>query len=191
MSTLAETISSALRAAGPQTEDRLRDVITEFDGFGLTPEERLAAVATAVAAIAALHHKKHKKVYLDAVQTWALEVAAEIQPRPVPVRARPPRAAAVEAGAEALVNGVDALIELMVCQDVRTQDRLVTELALVSRLLGQNDANAIHLAMLAILNAMGEAAFQAGAMVVVPIRETAAILTRDVELGRLSPHGCA
>jgi hypothetical protein len=51
MSSLAETISSALRAVGRATEDRLRGIVNDFDGMNLTGEERLAAVATAIAAV--------------------------------------------------------------------------------------------------------------------------------------------
>ena len=81
MSSLAETISSALRAVGPATEDRLRDIIADFDGLNLSAEERLSAVATTVAATAATHHKRHKPVYLDAVRTWSLEIAQELKLR--------------------------------------------------------------------------------------------------------------
>ncbi len=52
MNTLAETIESALQAAGTLTENRLRDIIGDFDGLNLIAEERLAAVATTIAAAA-------------------------------------------------------------------------------------------------------------------------------------------
>src|SRR5215472_310668 len=136
MSSLAETINTALRAVGPATEDRLRDIVADFDGLNLTDEERVAAVATAIAATACSHHQRHKAVYLDAVRTWSLEIAAEAKPGPLRLRF----AADIERIAEAadiLTCGIDSLIELMTAMETRTQDRLVTELALVSRLLGQ------------------------------------------------------
>src|SRR4051812_31435119 len=125
MSSLAETINNALLAAGPATEDRMRDVTTDFDGMNLSGEERLAAVATAVASIAWNHHRKHRHVYLDAVRTWALEIAAELQPAPLRLR-RAIDPVQVEEGAEILISGIDHLIELMTESAIRTQDRLVT-----------------------------------------------------------------
>src|SRR6476620_1707055 len=86
MSSLAETISIALQAVGPATGDRLRDIIVDFDGLNLIEEERLAAVATAIAATACTHHARHKAVYLDAVRTWSLEIAAELRPAPPRLR---------------------------------------------------------------------------------------------------------
>src|SRR5258708_38917613 len=142
MSTLAETIISALHRVGPVTEDRLRDIITDFDPRSLTDEERLAAVATTVAATACKHHTRHKGVYLDGVRTWSLEISADLAPAAPRLR----YSADIERlseGAEILISGVDSLIELMFSLVVGTQDRLVTELALVSRLLGQHDAATI------------------------------------------------
>jgi hypothetical protein len=190
MSSLAETINSALQAVGQATEDRLRDIIADFDGTNMTDEERLAAVATAIASTAAAHHARHKPVYLDAVRTWALEIAAELQPRPMRLR-RPVRAELVEEGAEVLISGLDSLIEMMVGQETRTQDRLVTELALVARLLGENDVNTIHLTMLAVAGALAGEDYEPGAVVTVPLRETGLPLHRYSELATLAPRGCA
>jgi hypothetical protein len=190
MSSLAETINSALQAVGQATEDRLRDIIADFDGANLTDEERLAAVATAVASNALSHHARHKPVYLDAVRTWALEIAAELQPRPMRLR-RPVRPEQVEEGAEVLISGLDSLIEMMVGQDTRTQDRLVTELALVARLLGENDVNTIHLTMLAVAGALGSEDYKPGDIVTVPLRETGLPLHRHSALESLAPRGCA
>src|SRR5918999_938864 len=55
MATLAETISTALRAVGSTTENRLRDVVADFDSMNLSGEERLSAVTTTIAALAATH----------------------------------------------------------------------------------------------------------------------------------------
>src|SRR5258707_9012177 len=112
MSTLADTISTALRAVGPVTEDRLRDIVADFDGLNLTDEERLAAAATTIAAAASTHHCRHKAIYLEAVRTWSLEIAAQVERTPP----RPRFAADVERiadGADILISGIDSLIELM------------------------------------------------------------------------------
>jgi hypothetical protein len=190
MSSLAETINNALRAVGPMTEDKLRDVMAEFDTMNLSAEERLAAVATTVAAAAATHHRRHKSVYLDAVRTWALEIASELQPSPLRLRTAPDRGQ-IEDGAEILIAGIDALIETMTAEAVATQDRLVTELALVTRLLGQNDANTIHLTLLAVARALESGDYRPGNLVATPLRETAMPLSRQASLETLAPRGCA
>jgi hypothetical protein len=190
MTTLAETINSALRAVGPATEDRLRSVIQEFNGMHLSSEERLAAIATAIAATAHTHHGRHMGVYLDAVRTWALEIAGEIQPSPIRLQ-RSADMDRVEEAAEVLIAGIDTVIEMMTAQNARTQDRLVTELALVSRLLGQKDVNTIHLTMLSIGEAVAFEDFRPGDVVVVPIRENIKLVTRDASLESLAPRGCA
>jgi hypothetical protein len=190
MTSLAETINNALRAVGPATEDRLRDVIGEFDALNLSAEERLAAVATAIAATAWTHHRRHKAVYLEAVRTWSLEIAAELEPGPLRLRA-PADAERVADGAEVLVCGLDSLIELMAATPVRMQDRLVTELALISRLLGQNDANTIHLTLLAVGGALASDAYEAGAPIDIPLRQCSMPVPRDAALATLEPRGCA
>ena len=95
MSSLVETIDSALAAVGPATESRLRDLLAEFGELNLGDEDRLSALATVIASAATTHHVRHKGVYLDAVKTWALEIAGQIEPEPVrlalSVRQRPGR----------------------------------------------------------------------------------------------------
>lgn len=190
MSSLAETISSALRAVGPATEDRLRDIIADFDGLNLTDEERLSAVASTIAATAATHHHRHKPVYLDAVRTWSLEIAQELKPSPLRLRF-PADAERISDAADILITGLDSLIELMTAMGTKTQDRLVTELALVSRLLGQVDASTIHMTLSAVDRALGSKSFQPGAIVMVPLREATRLISRDTNLELVQPRGCA
>ena len=190
MSSLAETINNALLAVGPATEDRLRDVINDFDSMNLSAEERLASVATAIATVAHTHHRKHKAVYLDAVKTWSLEIAGELQPAPLRLR-KPADAVQVEEAAEILISGIDGLIEIMSDHAIRTQDRLVTELAVVSRLLGQNDANTIHMTLIEVSRLLDSSAYRPGEIVAVPLREATLPLTRESSLETLAPRGCA
>ena len=190
MSSLAQTINNALLAAGPATEDRLHDVIMDFDGMNLSGEERLAAVATAIAAVAWTHHKKHRHVYLDAVKTWALEIASELQPAPLRLR-RPADAIQVEEAADILISGIDQLIDLMSENAIRTQDRLVTELAVVARLLGQNDANTVHLTLREVTRLLDDPGFRAGEVLNLPLREFAFPIARDAKLEMLAARGCA
>jgi hypothetical protein len=190
MSSLAETISSALRAVGPATEDRLRDIVADFDGLNLTDEERLSAVASTVAAAAATHHKRHKPVYIDAVRTWSLEIAQELKPSPLRLRFSADLERIADA-ADILISGIDSLIELMTAMGARTQDRLVTELALVSRLLGQVDASTIHLTLSVVDRAINAASYRPGSVVMVPLRETTRLISREADLEQLQPRGCA
>jgi hypothetical protein len=190
MTTLAETISTALRAAGSATEDRLHDIVADFEALKLTEEERLAAIASAVAAAACTHHNRHRPIYLDAVRTWALEIAGELEPAPPRLRSAADHERIAD-GAEVLTNGIDSLIDIMTSLSIRTQDRLVTELALVSRLLGQNDANTILRALVSVDRALADRGFRAGTLVMVPLRDAEQLITRDADLETLEPRGCA
>ena len=87
--------------------------------------------------------------------------------------------------------GSESLVALMMAQEIRTQDRLVTELALVSRLLGRNDANTIHLALSAVDRAIKGPGFRAGALVLVPLRDAALPVDRAADLAVLEPRGRA
>jgi hypothetical protein len=190
MATLSETINSALQAVGTATESRLRDVIAEFDNMNISGEERLDAIATALAALAWTHHRRHKQVYLEAVKAWSLEIAGELQPYPLRLRGAPDLRQVAEA-AEVLISGVDALIEMMSAGAVKTQDRLVTELAVVARLLGEHDANTIHLTLLTVAAMIDESGYDAGAVVTVPLRDLALPVARNAALEALAPRGCA
>jgi hypothetical protein len=190
MSTLAETINNALAAIGPSTEGRLRDIIAEFGGLNLSEEERISVLATVIAAAAATHHVRHKNVYLEAVRTWALEISAELQPPPVRL-SNHASTGPVEEGAEILIGGLDSLIEAMTSAGVGIQDRLVTELALVARLLGEHDVNTVHFTLMAVAQVLADDAYRAGDQVLVPLREAIRPLSREESLETLQPRGVA
>jgi hypothetical protein len=71
------------------------------------------------------------------------------------------------------------------------QDRLVTELAVVARLLGQYDANTIHLTLMTVGSTLADAEYQPGELVHVPLREAVRPLSRDVRLEAVTPRGVA
>ncbi len=190
MSSLAETINSALAAVGPATEGRLRDLIIEFGELNLLDEDRLSVLATAVAATAATHHLRHKDIYLEAVKTWSLEIAAELKSPPRRLGNLAGRDV-IDDGAEMLISGLDGLIDLMTQAEVRVQDRLVAELALVSRLLGQHDANTIHFTLMAVGRALADPDYRPGDLVMVPLSETVRPLNREACLAALAPRGVA
>src|SRR6185437_4347591 len=152
MTTLAETISGALMAVGPETEDRLRDIVAELGALNLTEEDRLSALATAIAAAAWIHHGRHKAVYLDAVRTWSLEISVDLEPPPVRL-VNFCTDTPIEEAAELLIAGLEDLIDTMTSACVGVQDRLITELPLFAQLLGQYDANSIHQTFNAIATA--------------------------------------
>lgn len=190
MSSLVETINSALAAVGPATESRLRDLLAEFGELDLGDEDRLSALATVIAAEASTHHLRHKAIYLEAVKTWALEIAEELAP--APLRLSPsPIAGPIEEGAEILISGLDSLIESMTQAGVRIQDRLVTELAVVARLLGQHDANTIHMTLMTVSESLADPDYHPGAIVIVPLRDSVMPLNREVRLEALMPRGVA
>lgn len=190
MSSLAETINSSLAAVGPATEHQLNELMSEFDELNLADEDRLSAIATVIATAASTHHFRHKTVYLEAVRTWALEIAGELEPAPLRL-AGIPADGPVEEGAELLTAGLDALIDAMTQAGVRVQDRLVTELAIVSRLLGQHDANTIHVTLMTVGACLMDPDYRRGDVVVVPLRETVRPLSREVRLEALTPRGVA
>lgn len=190
MSSLIETINSALAAVGPATENRMRELLTEFGELNLADEDRLAALATVIAAAAATHHRRHKSIYLEAVRSWALEIAEALEPPPLRL-SNIALAGPIEEGAEILLAGLEALIASMTEDGVRVQDRLVTELAVVARLLGQHDANTIHVTLMTVSETLSDPDYQPGEVVLVPLRDTMQPLTRDARLEALTPRGVA
>src|SRR5579863_505406 len=190
MSSLVETINSALAAVGPTTESHLRDLMSEFGELNLCDEDRLSALATVIAAAASTHHARHKGIYLEAVKTWSLEIASELEPEPLRFSSIP-MSGPMEEGAELLITGLDGLIESMTQAGVRIQDRLVAELAVVARLLGQHDANTIHFTLMTVARAIEQSEYRPGEVVAVPLRESIQPLTREVRLEALTPRGVA
>jgi hypothetical protein len=190
MHSLAETIKRALTAAGPATADRVRGLIAEFECVSLSDEERLTAIASAIAAIACTQHRRHKPVYLDAVKTWSLEIAAEQHPAPLRLRQRV-EVERVEDAADLLTTGVDTLVESMATLPIRTQDRVVTELSIMARLLGQYDAYTVRLALTAVEAAVLAEDFVPGDIVAIPVRDAVLPLGREADLENLAPRGFA
>jgi len=190
MSTLIETIRDVLTRLGPATESRLAEILEEFAGLHLGDDDQLAVLATALAAIAARHHARHKPIYLEALRTWSLEISAGLAPPP----ARPSEIAddaLIEEDAEILVNGLDGLLDLFSRSAASVHDRLVLELTLFAQLLGQHDANAIHLTLMAVSDALADEDYRAGRAVRAPLGEMAMPLGRDVCLASVAPRGVA
>ena len=97
----------------------------------------------------------------------------------------------IEEGAEILISGLDALIDSMTQAGVRVQDRLVTELAVVARLLGQHDANTIHMTLMTVSGMLADPEYQPGEVITLPLRDVVQPLSREVRLEALTPRGVA
>ena len=190
MASLAETIDTALAAVGRETEDRLRDVSTDFEGLKLADEERVSALATAIAAIAVRYHQRHIQAYLEAVRTWSLEIAEMLQPAPTELRYIPDTST-IETAAKTLYAGLDVVVDRMRESRVDVRDRLITELALVTRFLGQHDANTITIAVMAVNRALSDPDYRRGAVVRVPLREVAGSAPIEPSLASMEPRGTA
>jgi len=101
------------------------------------------------------------------------------------------RIALAREAAELLISGLDSLIDSMAQTSVRIQDRLVTELAVVARLLGQHDANTIHMTLMTVSETLADPAYRPGRMVAVPLHDVVRPLSREVQLAALTPRGVA
>ena len=190
MNSLVDTISDAVARLGPQTGGQINEIIAELAGLALDTEDQLSVLATSLAAMATRHHGRHKPVYLEAVRIWSLEISVALAPPPA-------RAAImgdggpVEDGADILIGGLDGLIETMLQEGVGMQDRLVIELALLARLLGQHDANAIHLTLATVSEALAGPDYCAGQTVRVPLGTMGRPLSRDACLAAVAARGVA
>lgn len=191
MSSMADTINDALAAIGGSTESSLRTIIADFGALSLSVEDRLSVLATVIANAATVHHTGHTSAYLNAVRIWSVEIAGAVQPSPPRFDGMEPDEAAVDDAAEMLIAGLDGLVQAMSDAGVRVQDRLVAELALVARLLGQHDANTIHFMLMAVRNVLSHGGYRAGDRVDVPLYEMTRPLTRNAPLASTLPRGLA
>src|SRR5262249_11925787 len=188
MASLAETIDTALAAVGRETEDQLRGVSGEFEALKLADAERIAALATAIAAIAARYHKRHVSAYLEAVRAWSLEMAEMAQPRPMELR-YVADTGTIEAAARLLCLGLDGVIDRMRAGGGDGRDPLIAELALGARFLGRDESNTITVALVAVNRALSDPQYRHGAVVQVPLRGVPA--GAATSLATMEPRGTA
>jgi len=190
MNRLAETINEAMTRLGPATSDRVRDIMTDIAQLNLGPEDHLSVLATAIAAVAATYHARHKPVYLEAVKTWSLEISVGLAPPPVRLSS-PAEDALIEDGAEILVGGLDGLLEQLAVGAAGLQDRLVVELSLFAQLLGQHDVNTVHQTLRAVAEAIDDEDYRPVRVVRVPLEAAIVPLGRDACLATIVPRGVA
>jgi hypothetical protein len=193
MSWLTELTRCTIATVGPDVSAPLREGIAAFETTSLVDEERLAAVATTIAATAHRHHRRHQVLYLEAVKTWALEVARNGSGAP----ARSGRAldlAAVAKAAGMLISGLGSTITLLHALPIRPEDRLVTQLAPVAWLLGRYDAAAVRLTLVVVERALREDGYKPGDIVRLPAQQFGSSAAEHTELtaaamGQSDPAG--
>ncbi|MEA2756481.1 MAG: hypothetical protein QOJ54_2770 [Aliidongia sp.] len=189
MRSLAETIDQTLSNIGREPCDLLFETIVAFDNLGLSDEEEICAIASALASNAAGPHRRHVARYIEAIKVWAVEMAVDAASPPPRLYSLPTPESVAE-GTDLLVGATRELIEVLEQTQATLQDRLVAELTLYTRLLKRHDVNTINLALHQVTEAAALAGFKPGIMVAVPLRETRA-LTRTDRLEDLMVRGTA
>lgn len=190
MTDLPPLLAEALSAIGSETEARMGDLIDDFAALPLSDEARLSALAGAVATIATTRYLQHRGIFIAALRCWALEISIALGPEPLRILADEDSDGIGEAQ-DALLGGIDTILRAMVAAGSAKHHRLVTELAVMARLLGRYDVHSIHLVLTAAGRACDDPAWQGGDAVPVSLCETGLPLARDVDIAALAPRGTA
>jgi|HubBroStandDraft_1064217.scaffolds.fasta_scaffold00043_39 hypothetical protein len=189
MRSLVETIDRTLSNIGREPRDLLFETIVAFDNLGLSDEEEICAIASALASNAAGTHRRHVARYLDAIKVWAIEMASAAAPPPPRVFNLPAPESVAE-GTDLLREATRELQEVLEAAQATLQDRLVAELTLYTRLLKRHDVNTINLALHQVGEATALRDFKPGELIAVPLRETHALARTD-RLEDLTVRGTA
>jgi hypothetical protein len=190
MSDLPPLLAEALAAIGTDTEARMGDLIGDFAALPLSEEGRLSALAGAVATIATTRYLQHRAIFIAALRSWALEISIALGPEP-PRIGFDRRTGPVDEALDVLLGGIDAILRAMVAEGSAKHHRLVTELAVMARLLGRYDAHSVHLVLTAAGRACEDPDWQGGDAVPISLCEIALPLTREVSIAALAPRGTA
>ena len=135
---LPPLLVEALSAIGADIEARMGDLISDFVAIPLSEEDRLSALAGAVATIATTRYRRHRAIFIAALRSWALEISMALAP-PAPRIVLEGRRGPAGEAQDGLLNGLDAILHAMLDDGSAKHHRLVTELAVMARLLGQYD----------------------------------------------------
>jgi len=187
---LPQLLVEALSAIGADIEARMGDLISDFVAIPLSEEDRLSALAGAVATIATTRYLRRRSIFIAALRSWALEISIALAPPARRIVFDDGRGPAEEAQ-DGLLNGVDAILRAMLDGGSAKHHRLVTELAVMARLLGCYDATSIHLVLTAASRACEDPRWRSGGAVPVSLREGGLPLMRDACLAALAPRGTA
>jgi hypothetical protein len=187
---LPPLLLEALKAIGPETEARMGDLISDFAALPLSEEDRLSALAGVVATIATTRYRHHRPIFIAALRGWALEISIALSPAP-PRLALEQRRGPVAEAQDGLLGGIDTMLRAMVDGGLAKHHRLVTELAVMARLLGRYDAHSIHLVLTAASLACEDPRWRCGYTVPVMLADGAQLVARDASLEALAPRGTA
>lgn len=190
MTDLPPPLIEALSAIGPETEARMGDLIRDFVAVPLSDEDRLSALAGAVATIATTRYPHHRAIFIAALRCWALEISIALSP--VPPRSGFERyRGPVDEAQDVLLGGLDTILCAMMNNGAAKHHQLVTELAVMAQLLGRYDAHSIHLVLTAASLACEDPRWHSGYTVPVLLSDGAQLLSRDASLEALAPRGTA
>ena len=189
MSDLTPLLTEALAAIGRETRARIDDLIEDFATLPLSAEARLSALAGAVATIASTRHCRHRAIFIAALRGWGLELAIGSARSRTAIDER--GSVRVARAQSHLLKGIDTLLRAMDARGAREHHRLVTELAVMARLLARCDAQGLHLVLTAASRACDDPAWCSGDAVRVSLGEVALPLTRDADIAALAPRGTA
>ena len=190
MTDLPPLLIEALSAIGPETEARMGDLISDFVTSPLSEEDRLSALAGAVATIATTRYLQHRPIFIAALRSWALELSIALSPAP-PRTGFESRRGPIAEAQDGLLSGLDAILRAMLDDGSAKHHRLVTELAVMAQLLGRYDAHSIHLVLTAASLACEDPRWRSGCIVPVLLSDGGQMLTRDASLASLAPRGTA
>ena len=190
MTNVPPLLSETLAAVGPELEARMAALIGDFADLPLGEEDRLSALAGTIAAVAATRYAEHGGIFIAALRGWALEISLALAPEP-PQLVPDAEAVPIAEAQGLLQRGIDRILRSMHAARMTRHHRLVTELAIMARLLGDFDAPSIHLALTAAARAGEDPAWGPGSAVPVSLCESALPLRRDVSLAAIAPRGNA
>jgi hypothetical protein len=188
MGSLALTIDQTMSSIGGTARGVLTETLREFELMTISDEERVSAIATALAATAIIHHRRHVGRFLDAVRVWALETGGAqsgIEPDE-----QFPRAELVAEAADLVCSGMETLLDELEKTGAAVQDRAVAELTLYTRLFERMDIHTALQALGAVVTAVATPGFRAGDLVHVPLMQPLPV-RRDADLTTLPTRGLA
>lgn len=190
MNDSSDIFADALAALGPRAAARMGEVIEEFGAVPLMAEERLSALASAIALIISVRHGRHRDLFIEALRGLALDISNSLAPMPF-AREIYPENGPIDEARDVLLIGIEGVLRLMGESGRLARHRVIVELALISRLLGRYGTNTVHLALAAVADALGDPDWRCGDLVAVRLHDALRPLSRDACLDSIAPRGTA
>ena len=166
------------------------DLISDFAALPLSEEDRLSVLAGTVATIAVTRYARHRDIFVAALRSWALEISIVLAP-PAPRLTHGGRPGPVGEAQEVLLAGIDDILRKMIISGTAKHHRLVTELAVMARLLGRYDSHSIYLVLNAASSAYAEPIWNGGDSVPVLLGDGWLPVMRDTDIATVAPRGTA